>query len=110
MTRKTVAVVDYGSGNLRSVSQAMAHVAPGSGLEVVVTADPQVVLDAERVLLLGPPSLPDHLARADIYQLLDCPQGERFDLERALLLCDDPAQRLHLSQRLRQLSASPALH
>ncbi len=68
------------------------------------------LLDAERVLLLGPPSLPDHLARADIYQLLDCPQGERFDLERALLLCDDPAQRLHLSQRLRQLSASPALH
>ena len=53
MTRKTVAVVDYGSGNLRSVSQAMAHVAPGSGLEVVVTADPQVVLDAERVLLPG---------------------------------------------------------
>lgn len=53
MTRKTVAVVDYGSGNLRSVSQAVAHVATGSGLEVVVTADPQVVLDAERVVLPG---------------------------------------------------------
>lgn len=53
MTRKTVAVVDYGSGNLRSVSQAMAHVASGSGLEVVVTSDPQAVLDAERVLLPG---------------------------------------------------------
>jgi regulator of sirC expression with transglutaminase-like and TPR domain len=66
--------------------------------------------DAERVLLLGTPSLHDHLARADIYQLLDCPQGERFDLERALLLSDDPAQRLQLSQRLRLLRASPALH
>jgi glutamine amidotransferase len=53
MTRKTVAVVDYGSGNLRSVSQAMAHVAAGSGLEVVVTSDAQAVLDAERVLLPG---------------------------------------------------------
>ena len=53
MTRKTVAVVDYGSGNLRSVSQAMAHVASGSGLEVIVTSDPQAVLDAERVLLPG---------------------------------------------------------
>lgn len=53
MTRKTVAVVDYGSGNLRSVSQAVAHVAAGSGLEVVVTADPQTVLDAERIVLPG---------------------------------------------------------
>jgi glutamine amidotransferase len=53
MTRKTVAVVDYGSGNLRSVSQAMAHVAAGSGLELVVTSDAQAVLDAERVLLPG---------------------------------------------------------
>ncbi|PTS85614.1 hypothetical protein DBR00_07555 [Pseudomonas sp. HMWF032] len=66
--------------------------------------------DAERALQLGSPCLADHLARADIYQILDCPQGERFDLQRALLLCDDLAQRLHLSQRLRQLSASPALH
>ena len=53
MTRKTVAVVDYGSGNLRSVSQAVAHVAAGSGLEVIATSDPRVVLDAERVVLPG---------------------------------------------------------
>lgn len=66
--------------------------------------------DAERVLQLGTPTLHDHLARADLYQLLDCPQGERFDLERALLLCDDPAQRLHLGLRLRQLNRSPAVH
>jgi regulator of sirC expression with transglutaminase-like and TPR domain len=73
--------------------------------------DPMAALrDAERVLLLGTPSLHDHLARADIYQRLDCPQGERFDLERALLLSDDPAQRLQLSQRLHLLRASPALH
>lgn len=66
--------------------------------------------DAERVLQLGPANLHDHLARADIYQQLDCPQGERFDLQHALLLCEDPAQRLQLSQRLQQLSDSPALH
>ena len=53
MTRKTVAVVDYGSGNLRSVSQAVAHVAADSGLEVIVTADPQAVFDADRVILPG---------------------------------------------------------
>ena len=53
MNSKTVAVVDYGSGNLRSVSQAVAHVAAGSGLTVEVTSDPQVVLAAERVVLPG---------------------------------------------------------
>jgi imidazole glycerol-phosphate synthase subunit HisH len=53
MKSKTVAVVDYGSGNLRSVSQAVVHVAANSGLRVQVTSDPQVVLDAERVVLPG---------------------------------------------------------
>ncbi len=66
--------------------------------------------DAERVLQFGPATVPDHLARAEIYQRLDCPQGERFDLHHALLLCDDPSQRLQLSQRLRQLERGPALH
>jgi glutamine amidotransferase len=31
----TVAVVDYGMGNLRSVTQAVLHAAQGSGVEVV---------------------------------------------------------------------------
>ena len=53
MKTKTVAVVDYGSGNLRSVSQAVVHVAAGSGLDVLVTSDPQAVFDAERVVLPG---------------------------------------------------------
>ncbi|PAU54496.1 hypothetical protein BZL41_22245 [Pseudomonas sp. PIC25] len=66
--------------------------------------------DAERVLQLGPPSVADHLARADLYRHLDCPQAERFDLERALLLCDDDTQRLTLSQRLHKLQRAPALH
>ena len=35
---RTVAVVDYGMGNLRSVSQAVMHVADGSGFEVIVTS------------------------------------------------------------------------
>ena len=56
---KTVAVVDYGSGNLRSVSQAVRHVAGGSGYEVVVTSRAQDVLDAERVVLPGQGAMPD---------------------------------------------------
>jgi len=56
---RTVAVVDYGMGNLRSVSQAVLHVAQGSGLTVQVTADPDVVYAAERVVLPGQGAMPD---------------------------------------------------
>ncbi|UCJ18708.1 tetratricopeptide repeat protein [Pseudomonas sp. MM211] len=66
--------------------------------------------DAERVLQFAPPNVSDHLARADLYQRLDCPQAERFDVQRALLLCDDPALHVRLGDRLRQLSAATALH
>ncbi|MES2958347.1 MAG: imidazole glycerol phosphate synthase subunit HisH [Pseudomonadota bacterium] len=58
MTR-TVAVVDYGMGNLRSVSQAVMHVAQGSGVEVLVTARPQDVYAAERVVLPGQGAMRD---------------------------------------------------
>ena len=53
MKAKTVAVVDYGSGNLRSVSQAVIHVARDSDVQVVVTSRAQEVFDAERVVLPG---------------------------------------------------------
>ncbi|MEY4561593.1 MAG: imidazole glycerol phosphate synthase subunit HisH, partial [Pseudomonadota bacterium] len=56
---RTVAVVDYGMGNLRSVSQAVKHVAQGSGLEVVVTSRPEDVRAAERVVLPGQGAMPD---------------------------------------------------
>ena len=58
MTR-TVAVVDYGMGNLRSVSQAVMHVARDSGVEVVVTSKPDEVYAAERVVLPGQGAMPD---------------------------------------------------
>jgi glutamine amidotransferase len=56
---KTVAVVDYGMGNLRSVAQAVMHVAEGSGFDVVVTARPQDVRAADRVVLPGQGAMPD---------------------------------------------------
>ena len=58
MTR-TVAVVDYGMGNLRSVSQAVMHVAAGSGYQVIVTRRPEDVLAAERVVLPGQGAMRD---------------------------------------------------
>ncbi len=56
---RTVAVVDYGMGNLRSVSQALQRVAAGTGFEVVVTADPDAVRAAERIVLPGQGAMPD---------------------------------------------------
>jgi imidazole glycerol phosphate synthase glutamine amidotransferase subunit len=56
---RTVAVVDYGMGNLRSVSNAVRHVAVGSGFEVIVTAKPEDVRAAERVVLPGQGAMPD---------------------------------------------------
>jgi imidazole glycerol-phosphate synthase subunit HisH len=56
---RTVAVVDYGMGNLRSVSQAVMHVAVGSGFDVKVTSRPDEVLAAERVVLPGQGAMRD---------------------------------------------------
>ena len=56
---RVVAVVDYGMGNLRSVSQAVMHVATDTGLVVVVTSNPDVVRAAERVVLPGQGAMPD---------------------------------------------------
>jgi imidazole glycerol-phosphate synthase subunit HisH len=60
--RKTVAVVDYGMGNLRSVSQAVMHVARESEFDVIVTARPDEVFAAERVVLPGQGAMPDCMA------------------------------------------------
>ena len=56
---RTVAVVDYGMGNLRSVSQAVMHMARDSGVDVVVTSRPEEVFAAERVVLPGQGAMPD---------------------------------------------------
>jgi glutamine amidotransferase len=48
----TVALIDYGSGNLASAAKALARAA-NNKFEIVTTADPQVVKDAERVVLPG---------------------------------------------------------
>ncbi len=58
-----VAVVDYGMGNLRSVAQAVMHAAAQvDHAEVVITADPQVVRDAHRVVLPGQGAMRDCMA------------------------------------------------
>ena len=59
----TVAIIDYGMGNLRSVAKAIEHVAPGH--DVFVTSDPARVAAAERVVFPGQGAMPDCMRELD---------------------------------------------
>ena len=52
---QTVALIDYGSGNLRSAEKALREAARRNAIDadIVVTADPAVVAAADRVVLPG---------------------------------------------------------
>jgi glutamine amidotransferase len=56
---QTVAVVDYGMGNLRSVSQAVQAAAADTGWQVIVTSRPEEVRAAQRVVLPGQGAMRD---------------------------------------------------
>ncbi len=57
--KKTVAVVDYGMGNLRSVTNAVMAAARGIPVEVVWTQRPEEVMAADRVVLPGQGAIRD---------------------------------------------------
>jgi imidazole glycerol-phosphate synthase subunit HisH len=62
-----IAIADFGMGNLRSVAQALARVAPG--VETRISADPAVLDAAERLVLPGQGAMPDcmrHLGAAGL--------------------------------------------
>ena len=59
----TVAIIDYGMGNLCSVAKAIEHVAPGH--DVFVTSDPARVAAAERVVFPGQGAMPDCMRELD---------------------------------------------
>ena len=58
-----IAVIDYGMGNLRSVSKAIEHVAPAAS--VVVTSDPKIIAGAARVVFPGQGAAPDCMREID---------------------------------------------
>jgi imidazole glycerol-phosphate synthase subunit HisH len=59
----SIAVIDYGMGNLRSVSKALEHVAPDAAVEV--TSDPEAVRRAGRVVFPGQGAMPDCMRELD---------------------------------------------
>jgi len=58
-----IAVVDYGTGNLRSVAKALLHVAPER--TIVVSSDPKTIREAARVVLPGQSAMPDCMRALD---------------------------------------------
>lgn len=69
---QSIAVIDYGMGNLHSVGKALEHVGVGS-VRVQITSDPQVIRDADRVVLPGVGAIGDcmaHLARHELLEVI----------------------------------------
>ena len=56
----TVAVIDYGMGNLHSVAKALEHV--GNNTKVIVTSDAKTILAADRVIFPGVGAIRDCMA------------------------------------------------
>jgi len=63
MKKIDIAVVDYGMGNLRSVSKALEHVAPSKS--VLVTSNLEDIVNAERVVFPGQGAMPDCIRELD---------------------------------------------
>lgn len=78
---QTVAIIDYGSGNLRSAAKAFERMAAETGLArtITVTADAAVVAAADRVVLPGVGAF------ADCYRGVSEPPGMRAALEAAVI-------------------------
>ena len=62
------AVIDYGMGNLRSVVNALEHVA-GKNHQVILTSDPDQVMRAQRVVFPGQGAAGDCMRAIDHYGL-----------------------------------------
>ena len=62
-----IAIIDYDAGNIRSVENALIAL----GEEVVITRDPEILLQAEKVILPGVGAFGDAMEKLDSYGLVD---------------------------------------
>ena len=91
----SIAIIDYGMGNLRSVAKALEHVAPQAHIQV--TQRRQDILQADRVVFPGQGSIRDcmhELARWDLVDVVrDAARNKPF-----LGLCLGPQALLDFSE------------
>ena len=62
-----VAIIDYDAGNIKSVQKAIEYL----GEEVIITRDPEVILNASRVILPGVGAFGDAMEKLHKYNLVD---------------------------------------
>lgn len=62
-----IAIIDYDAGNIRSVENALIAL----GEEVVITRDPEILLQAEKVILPGVGAFGDAMEKLHAYGLVD---------------------------------------
>ena len=67
MQKIDIAIVDYGMGNLRSVYQAVNHVADNKTVQV--TSDADVIKNAQRVIFPGQGAMPDCMRELNLHGL-----------------------------------------
>ncbi len=65
-----IAIIDYGMGNLRSVSQALSHVADDS-TRIEITSDKDTILNADRIVFPGQGAARDCMRELQNYHLVD---------------------------------------
>ncbi len=96
MTSETVALIDYGSGNLHSAAKSLERAARegGSGQSIRVTDDPDVVRRAGRIVLPGVGAF------ADCRRGLDAVDGMVEALEEAVLAQGTPFLGICVGQQL----------
>jgi len=70
----TIAVIDYGMGNLHSVAKALEHAAAftaGTSVKVIVTSDKQLINKADRVVLPGVGAIRDCIGEMQRLDLIE---------------------------------------
>lgn len=81
---QTVAIIDYGAGNLKSAQKAVARAAQGTDAEIVVTSDAEAVRRADRIVLPGVGAFADCMAG------LNAVQGMHEVLNEKVIAGDTP--------------------
>ena len=66
---QTIAIVDYGMGNVRSVQKAFEFVAPND--RSILTNDPQLINDAERIVFPGQGAMGACMSALHQYNLVE---------------------------------------
>ena len=62
-----VAIIDYDAGNIKSVQKAIEYL----GEDVVITREPEVILNASHVILPGVGAFGDAMEKLHKYNLVD---------------------------------------